>query len=135
MKQYERKIHKIDDRLGNDKIEVDKNNGQYSLSRKRKRTGSNEIDKSISPCDDDIDTCGNDKTSDKETTSKDGKAKRIRNGSVSPSPSTGGRSPPLRESPGTPPLPQDGRMFPPPFAYKLLEVGNYSINFLRSLLA
>ena len=134
LKQYERKIHKIDDRLGNDSIEVDKNNGQNSLSRKRKRTASNEIDKAISPCDEDIDTCGGDKKSDKEPSSKDGNSKRIRNGSVSPTPSTGGLSPPLRESPGTPPLPQDGRMFPPPFAYKLLEVGNYSIIFLLSLL-
>ena len=52
-------------------------------------------------------------------------SKRMRRGSVSPSPSTGGISPRFLESPGTPPLPPEARMFPPPFAYKLLEVRHY----------
>ena len=142
--QYERKMashDKITDRLSKEKRQSGGNDSENNAPRKRKRTTSNEMDEVVSPSDDDLDTtCKENKKFSKRDSNKDcvsqredeilgenlskneNKSKRMRSGSVSPTPSTGGISPPPQGSPGTPPLPPDGRMFPPPFAYKLLEV-------------
>ena len=108
-------------------------------SRKRKLSVSNEsgTDNSVNNGDIEDDRENYEKPQEKEAgfgTIEDGrksternnenriKRSRKRTGSTSPCPSTGDNYPPLVESPCTPPLHQEARIFPPPFAYKLLEV-------------
>ena len=142
--QFERKMvsdDKITDRLSKEKRLFDGNEIENISPRKRKRTTSNEINEATPSSDEDVDTTfkenkkfnegeshkdrvaqREDEESGKNSDLSEKKSKRMRSGSISPTPSTGGLSPQLQGSPGTPPLPPDARMFPPPFAYKLLEV-------------
>ena len=142
--QFKRKMasdEKITDRLSKEKRLFDGNEIENISPRKRKRTTSNEINEATPSSDEDVDTTfkenkkfnegeshkdrvaqREDEESGKNSDLSEKKSKRMRSGSISPTPSTGGLSPQLQGSPGTPPLPPDARMFPPPFAYKLLEV-------------
>ena len=135
MGQFERKVGKSNENVASTSGENDRND---IATRKRKRASINDIDDKDSLRDENIDESNKKSISkdqmtenDNEKTADDfirnvGKPKRMRSGSASPPPSTGGLSPALQDSPGTPPLPSDGRMFPPPFAYKLLEVRTFT---------
>ena len=133
--QFERKIGKLNENVASTSGENDRND---IVTRKRKRASFNDIDETNTPRDENIDESNKKSITKDQITENDnektadnfmrnvGKSKRMRSGSASPPPSTGGLSPPLQDSPGTPPLQSDGRMFPPPFAYKLLEVRTFT---------
>ena len=109
---------KYDSNLKDRNVGSEKYDPHRAILRKRKHSSNNDEPISI---DNDQDKSGKESVIENcdEVASK---SRRIQGGVLSPCPSTGGVSPPLIGSPGTPPLPTEARTFPPPFAYKLLEV-------------